>query len=49
MSQNRLAVLPNITHCEMGLAPQLIDAALPLLNGLGRAKSLGEQVSQPVR
>ena len=45
MSQNRLAILPNITHYEMGLAPQLVDAALPFLNGQGRAKSWNEQVS----
>jgi pimeloyl-ACP methyl ester carboxylesterase len=45
MSQNRLAILPNITHYEMGLAPQLIDTALPFLNGEGRAKSWDEQVS----
>ena len=45
MSQNRLAILPNITHYEMGLAPQLVDAALPFLNGQGRAKSWDEQVS----
>jgi len=45
MSRNRLAILPNITHYEMGLAPQLVDAALPFLNGQGRAKSWDEQVS----
>jgi pimeloyl-ACP methyl ester carboxylesterase len=45
MSQNRLAILPNITHYEMGLAPQLVDAALPFLNGQGRAKSWDELVS----
>ena len=45
MSQNRLAILPNLTHYEMGLAPQLVDAALPFLNGEGRAKSWDEQVS----
>jgi pimeloyl-ACP methyl ester carboxylesterase len=45
MSQNRLAILPNITHYEMGLAPQLVDTALPFLNGQGRAKSWDEQVS----
>jgi pimeloyl-ACP methyl ester carboxylesterase len=32
MSQNRLAILPNITHYEMGVAPQMVDAALPFLN-----------------
>jgi hypothetical protein len=45
ISQNRLAILPNITHYEMGLAPQLVDTALPFLNGEGRAKSWNEQVS----
>ena len=44
MSQNRLAILPNITHYEMALAPQLVDAALPFLDGQGRAKSWDEQV-----
>ncbi len=45
MSPNRLAILPNLTHYEMGLAPQLVDTALPFLNGEGRAKSWDEQVS----
>jgi pimeloyl-ACP methyl ester carboxylesterase len=45
MSQNRLAIVPNVTHYELGIAPQLIDAALPFLNGAGRAKSWDEQVS----
>jgi pimeloyl-ACP methyl ester carboxylesterase len=44
MSQNRLAILPNVTHYEMGLAPQLVDTALPFLNGQGRARSWDEQV-----
>ena len=45
MSQNRLAILPNLTHYEMGVAPQLVDTALPFLNGQGRAKSWDEQMS----
>ena len=45
MSQNRLAILPNLTHYELGLAPQLVGTALPFLNGQGRAKSWDEQVS----
>src|SRR5258708_13819677 len=45
MSQNRLAILPNLTHYEMGLAPQLVDTALPFLNSAARAKSGDEQVS----
>ena len=36
MSQNRLAIIPNLTHYEMGLAPQLVDTALPFLDGEGR-------------
>jgi len=46
MSQNRLAILPNLTHYELGLAPQMVDAALPFLNGAGRAKSWSEQVNE---
>jgi pimeloyl-ACP methyl ester carboxylesterase len=45
MSQNRLAILPNLTHYELGIAPQLVEAALPFLNGAGRARSWDEQVS----
>ena len=36
MSQNRLAILPNVTHYEIGTAPALVDAALPFLNDMGR-------------
>jgi pimeloyl-ACP methyl ester carboxylesterase len=42
ISQNRLAILPNITHYEMGVAPQLVDAALPFLDGQGRPRSWAE-------
>ena len=45
MSQNRLAIIPNVTHYEMGLAPELVATALPFLDGHGRAKSWAEQVS----
>jgi hypothetical protein len=45
MSQNCLAILPNLTHYEMGVAPQLVGTALPFLNGQGRAKSWDEHVS----
>ena len=36
MARNRLAILPNVTHYEMGSSPQMVDAALPFLNGAGR-------------
>lgn len=33
MSQNRLAIIPNVTHYEMGLAPEMVATALPFLSG----------------
>jgi pimeloyl-ACP methyl ester carboxylesterase len=33
MSKNRLAILPNVTHYEMFMAPALVTTALPFLNG----------------
>jgi pimeloyl-ACP methyl ester carboxylesterase len=44
MSQNRLAILPNLTHYELGDAPQLVDTALPFLNGADRPKTWDEHV-----
>jgi pimeloyl-ACP methyl ester carboxylesterase len=45
MAQNRLAILPNVTHYEMGVAPQMVETALPFLNGYARAGTWAEQVS----
>jgi pimeloyl-ACP methyl ester carboxylesterase len=42
MSQNRLAILPNLTHYEIGVAPELVETVLPFLGAAGRAKSWGE-------
>nr|WP_298728042.1 alpha/beta hydrolase [uncultured Steroidobacter sp.] len=33
LSQNRLAILPNHTHYDIFLAPELVTTALPFLNG----------------
>ena len=33
MSQNRLAILPDVTHYEMAAAPALVPTVLPFLNG----------------
>ncbi len=33
MAQNRLAILPNLTHYEIGLAPPMADTALAFLDG----------------
>jgi pimeloyl-ACP methyl ester carboxylesterase len=46
MSGNRLAILPNVTHYEMGLAPQMVETALPFLDGYAKAKTWNEQVSE---
>jgi len=45
MSANRLAILPNVTHYEMGVAPQMVETALPFLNGYPRAGTWSDQVS----
>ena len=46
MSVNRLAIIPNVTHYEMGLAPQMVETALPFLDGYGKTKTWSEQVSE---
>lgn len=46
MSQNRLAILPNLTHYEMFMAPALAHTVLPFLNGQGEARSWAEQTRQ---
>jgi pimeloyl-ACP methyl ester carboxylesterase len=33
MSKNRLAIIPDVTHYDMILAPQLVRAVLPFLEG----------------
>src|SRR5438093_371469 len=33
MSKNRLAILPDVTHYDMFMAPQLVQAVLPFLDG----------------
>ncbi len=39
MSKNRLAILPDLTHYEIGAAPPLGHTLLPFLNGESGAKS----------
>jgi pimeloyl-ACP methyl ester carboxylesterase len=45
MSQNRLAILPDLTHYEVFLAQELPQTVLPFLNGERRAVSWAEQVA----
>lgn len=44
ISQNRLAILPNLTHYEMFMAPELAHTALRFLSGTSGAQSWAEQV-----
>jgi pimeloyl-ACP methyl ester carboxylesterase len=44
LSQNRLAILPNLTHYDIFLSPELVDAVLPFLNGETKAKTWDQQV-----
>lgn len=42
MSQNRLAILPDLTHYEVFMAPQLVTTTLPFLNGVSVAPAWGK-------
>ena len=45
LSQNRLAILPDLTHYEIFASPRLAATTLPFLNGQSDAKSWAEQVT----
>jgi pimeloyl-ACP methyl ester carboxylesterase len=44
MSRNRLAILPDVTHYEILLAPALPSTVLPFLNGISGSPSWADQV-----
>jgi pimeloyl-ACP methyl ester carboxylesterase len=44
MAENRLAILPDLTHYEVFASPRFVPAVLPFLNGESGAKSWAEQV-----
>lgn len=44
MSKNRLAILPDLTHYELFMAPQLVPTVLPFLDGRSGAGSWAEQI-----
>jgi pimeloyl-ACP methyl ester carboxylesterase len=46
MSQNRLAILPDVTPYEIFLAPALPATILPFLNGISGSTSWADQVTQ---
>jgi len=37
MARNRLAILPDLTHYEMGVSPRLVETVLPFLDGVSEA------------
>ena len=43
MSQNRLAILPDVTHYEMAVAPALVATVLPFLNAKSGERTWAEQ------
>jgi pimeloyl-ACP methyl ester carboxylesterase len=45
MSQNRLAIIPDQTHYDVFLAPELVPTVLPFLNGIRKSDSWAEQVA----
>jgi hypothetical protein len=43
MSPNRLAILPDLTHYEMALSPELVQTSLRFIDGkMGAGISAGE-------
>ncbi|HEY5924966.1 MAG TPA: alpha/beta hydrolase [Kofleriaceae bacterium] len=46
MSKNRLAILPNVTHYELFMAPELVTTALPFLDGKNAPPSWADQVAK---
>jgi hypothetical protein len=46
MSQNRLAILPDLTHYETFMAPEMARSVLPFLDGKGNAPNWATQVEE---
>lgn len=47
MSKNRLAILPDLTHYELFMAPQLVPAVMPFLDGKSGAAAWKAREEQP--
>jgi pimeloyl-ACP methyl ester carboxylesterase len=45
MSKNRLAIVPDATHYDIFMSPQLVPTLLPFLNGQSNSKSWADQVN----
>jgi pimeloyl-ACP methyl ester carboxylesterase len=46
MAQNRLAILPDLTHYEIFASPAMAQTVLPFLDGKSGAKSWSEQIGK---
>lgn len=46
MSRNRLAILPDLTHYDIFLAPELVETVLPFLNGEERSANWMDHVDR---
>ena len=47
MAQNRLAILPNVTHYDMFLSPLMASTVLQFIDDKGGAPTWAEQVAKP--
>jgi pimeloyl-ACP methyl ester carboxylesterase len=45
MAKNRLAILPNLTHYEVFMAPELVTTVRPFLDGKTTGPSWAQQVA----
>jgi pimeloyl-ACP methyl ester carboxylesterase len=49
MAKNRLAILPDLTHYDIFLAPELVQTALPFLDGKSHTKTWAGQLEHPAK
>ena len=49
MAKNRLAILPDLTHYDIFLAPELVQTALPFLDGKIHSKTWAEETNKGKR
>jgi len=46
MSQNRLAILPDLTHYEVFMSPKFVETVLPFIDGESNAPNWAEQAGE---
>jgi hypothetical protein len=46
MSKNRLAIIPNATHYDIFMSPQIVPTILPFIDGYPATSSWAEQVKK---